>query len=86
MKAIVREPTDDEKTEAESWPVWEKEPSEFPWEYTDRERFLVIEGQATVSCDDGDVSFGAGDFVEMPKGLRCTWKIKEKIKKHYDFG
>ncbi len=69
-----------------AWPVWEKEPSEFPWEYDSEEKFYVIEGRAEVTTDSGTASFGAGDFVTMPSGLKCTWKILEKIRKHYNFG
>jgi len=63
--------------------VWEKEPSEFPYEYDQEETFYVVEGKAVVKTDTDEVEFGAGDVVIMPKGLKCTWKILEKIKKHY---
>jgi hypothetical protein len=39
-----------------------------------------------VKCPEGAVEFGAGDYVVFPVGLKCTWEIKEKIKKHYNFG
>ncbi|MDH5793723.1 MAG: cupin domain-containing protein [Candidatus Bathyarchaeota archaeon] len=31
-------------------------------------------------------AFAAGDYVIFPKGLKCTWEIKKRIKKHYKFG
>jgi hypothetical protein len=31
MPIEVRQPTEEEKIEAATWPEWEKEPSEFPW-------------------------------------------------------
>jgi len=83
----VEKPTDEQIAEAKSWPVWEKEVSEFPWEYANQEEFLVIEGKATVTPEGGEpASFGPGDFVTMPKDMKCTWKVTEPIKKHYRFG
>ena len=76
-----------EKLGCRSWPVWEKEPSTFPWHYDSRETFLVLEGKVTVTPDGGEpVSFGAGDLVVCPAGMSCTWNVREKIRKHYNFG
>lgn len=70
-----------------SQPIWEKEVSEFDWEYSDKESCYILEGAATVILADGEtVSFEAGDFVVFPKGLKCVWKITKNIKKHYVFG
>lgn len=70
-----------------SWAVWEKEVSEFPWSYDTKERFYVLEGKATVKTTEGEtVTFQAGDFVEIPAGVKCTWKITEDIRKHYKLG
>jgi uncharacterized cupin superfamily protein len=87
MKMEVRKPTDKDKKEAEGWGIWEKEPSEFPWEYEIKETCLILEGSAEVVSDDGkSISFGPGDLVVFREGLKCRWKIKEKIKKRYKFG
>jgi len=83
MKPKVRKPTRAEQQEAELWPIWEKEESTFPWEYDEQETCLILEGKAAVKCSEG---FGAGDFVVFPVGLKCSWEIKERIKKHYKFG
>jgi uncharacterized cupin superfamily protein len=40
MKPKVKKPTEKEQKEAESWPVWEKEESKFPWEYDMQETCL----------------------------------------------
>lgn len=83
----IKKATQDEIKEAGSWPIWEKEVSEFSWEYNEPETFLVIEGKAEVTAEDeSKVNFEKGDIVKMPKGLRCTWKITEDIKKYYKFG
>lgn len=86
MKPKIKKPTKKEISEAKNWPIWEKEESEFPWEYDTKETCLILKGKATVETLEGEVEFGKGDYVEFPKGLHCTWKIKEKIKKHYNFG
>lgn len=86
MKIIVRRPTEQESEEAHSWPIWEKSPSEFPWQYDEKETCLIIEGSAEVKTDEGSITFQEGDYVIFPKGLRCDWHIKEKIKKYYKFG
>jgi uncharacterized cupin superfamily protein len=86
MKAKVRKPTEKETKEAESWPIWEKEESEFPWEYDMQETCLILEGKAVVKTSEENIEFGAGDYVVFPEGLICKWEIKKKIKKHYKFG
>jgi len=86
MNIQVRKPTAEEKKTASTWPIWEKEPSTFPWSYDEKETCLILEGKATVKTPDGEVKFGAGDYVIFPVGLSCTWKVEQRIKKHYKFG
>jgi len=70
-----------------SWPIWEKEVSRFPWFYGEPEECFLLEGKVVVETDDGKrVSFGAGDYVRFPQGLKCRWDIQEKVRKHYNFG
>lgn len=69
-----------------SWPIWEKEISEFDWYYDSTEECLLLEGEVEVDTADGNrVTFGKGDFVTFPKGLSCRWKITSPVKKHYNF-
>lgn len=86
MKPKVRKPTKTELEAAESWAIWEKEESEFPWEYFEQETCLILEGNAVVKTSEESVEFGPGDYVVFPKGLKCTWEIKKRIRKHYKFG
>ena len=87
MKPTIRKPTEEEKKQAESWPIWEKEVSEFPWEYSEQETCLILEGKVIVTNEEGEeFSFGDGDWVVLPKGMKCKWKISEAMKKHYNFG
>ncbi len=88
MKIEVKKLTDAEKEEMGiySWPVWTKEVSEFDWSYDEKESCLLLEGKVTVTTPEETVDFGKGDFVVFPKGLQCTWHVKESVKKHYRFG
>lgn len=87
MKIQIRKPTEEEVKISESWPIWSKEISEFPWSYNEKETCLVLEGRAEVETSEGEkMDFGSGDFVVFPAGLECRWKIIEPIKKKYNFG
>jgi len=69
------------------WPLWEKEVSSFPWEYSDTESCYILQGEVTVTPKDGQpVNIKPGDFVVFPAGMQCQWDIKTPIRKHYSFG
>lgn len=69
-----------------NWPIWEKGISCFDWHYDDIEECYLLQGRVIVTLKGGEsVSFSKGDFVTFPKGLSCTWDIKEPVKKHYTF-
>jgi uncharacterized cupin superfamily protein len=69
------------------WPIWTKEISEFPWSYDASETCYVLEGHVVVTPKDGEpVEIQAGDLVTFPRGMACSWKITQPIKKHYRFG
>ncbi len=85
---IKRNPDQEELDElgVEDWPVWTKEESEFPWEYDTEEVCYVLEGRVTVTPDEGGpVEIMKGDLVRFPKGMSCTWKVTEPIRKRYNF-
>jgi len=88
MKIEIKRP-DQEEVKAkgiESWPVWEKEVSRFDWYYDSTEECYLLQGSVEVITENGEkVRFGKGDFVTFPKGLSCTWDIKEPVRKHYNF-
>jgi uncharacterized cupin superfamily protein len=87
MKVEIKKPTEEEKSKAETWPIWEKEASEFPWEYSDKETCLILEGDVEVTNEEGETfKFGAGDWVVFPQGMKCKWKINKAVRKHYNFG
>jgi uncharacterized protein len=71
----------------DGWSIWEKEASEFPWEYFEDETCYILEGRAIVTPEGGPpVEIGRGDLVTLPSDLICTWKIIEPIRKRYRIG
>jgi uncharacterized cupin superfamily protein len=88
-KIIVKKLTDEEKKEMniESWGIWEKEISTFPWSYSQEEQCYITEGAAKITdTQTGEsVKIGVDDFVIFQSGLECTWEITQPIKKYYKF-
>ena len=88
-KVKVEKPAKDklDRLGVNKWGKWECDVKKFDWEYDDDETFYVLEGRVKVVTDDGEeVEFGKGDLVRFPKGVKCTWDVKEKIRKLYRFG
>jgi hypothetical protein len=70
----------------ETWPIWSKEVSVFPWSYDSTETCYLLAGEAIVTPDGGEpVQIGQGDLVTFPIGMACTWDIRRPVKKHYQF-
>jgi len=70
----------------DSWQSWDCGPSEFPWEYSTDEICYVKKGKVIVIEENGEkVEINAGEIVIFPKGLKCTWKVIERIEKVYNF-
>lgn len=88
MKIAVEKPDPKklEKLGVAKWSIWEKGVCEFDWHYDEREICYFLEGEVTVTTENGDVSFGKGDLVIFPPGLSCRWKIRKAVRKHYVFG
>lgn len=69
-----------------TWPIWEKEVSEFPWSYESKETCYFLEGEVEVTPDGGRaVTIAKGDLVTFPKGMSCHWNIRKPVRKHYLF-
>lgn len=86
---IVRKSDTKEAQACKAWPIWTSAVCDFDWEYDDRETCLILEGQVTITdrpASGHSVSFGAGDLVVFPKGLKCIWKVGKPVRKHYNFG
>ena len=83
---IVKKPSEEETKQCQSWPVWECQPSNFDWVYTEKETCLLIDGDVSVTDGSDSVSFGPGDLVIFPEGLECNWNVRKAVKKYYNFG
>lgn len=82
----VISPDTQQLEEVSQWPVWEKEPSEFDWDYTEKEVFYILEGAANLSSAIGlQQSLKAGDLVTVEQGIVVHWQITAPIRKHYKF-
>jgi uncharacterized protein len=91
MQQILVEHTPNEKeltaSGIKTWPIWEKEVSEFPWHYDEKETCYLLEGDVTVTPEGGEpVRFGKGDLVTFLAGMSCTWRVHKAVQKHYKFG
>ena len=70
-----------------NWPIWTCEESSFDWTYDDKETCLLLEGEVTVTPEEGEpVNFGAGDLVVFPAGMDGRWDVHKAIRKHYRLG
>ncbi len=67
------------------WATWEKEVSVFPWTFPEQEMAYILEGECVITPDNGGeaVTFGKGDLVTFPAGLRCRWEVVQPLRKHY---
>lgn len=66
------------------WPTWEKEVSVFPWVFPEQEVAYILEGECIITPEGGvAVTFGKGDLVTFPAGLKASWEVKKPLHKHY---
>lgn len=83
---IISAPSPDllEKQHVFSWPTWEKEPSEFIWQFSEREIAYLVEGEVFVTPEGTKevLHFKKGDVGYFDAGLRCKWQITKPLKKH----
>ncbi len=69
------------------WPIWGKDPSEFPWTYGEQEICYFLSGDVTVTPEGGEpVQMGKGDLVTFPAGMSCHWEIRQTVRKRYQLG
>ncbi len=88
MEIEVKKPAQAELTTlgVMAWPVWEKDVSSFGWHYDEKEICYFLEGEVEIDTPSGrKIKIGKGNLVTFPKGLSCTWHIKKKVRKHYNF-
>lgn len=66
------------------WPTWKKEVSTFDWHFPEQEIAYILQGSCIITPTNGSpVSFGRGDLVTFPAGLKASWQVLEPLHKHY---
>lgn len=66
------------------WPTWEKEVSTFPWTFPEQEMAWILEGECVITPEGGTpVTFGKGDLVTFPAGMKASWEVRKPLRKHY---
>ncbi len=66
--------------------IWECEPGTYHATYTAYEYVVLIEGRIVITPDGGaPVTVTAGDAFVVEPDFKGTWKIEEKVRKHFDF-
>ena len=58
----------------------------FPGRIQYRNHVIYWKVRFEVNTETGTIFFGKGDYVVFPKGISCTWKVLEPVKKHYTMG
>ncbi len=62
--------------------VWSCEPGSFTWDYTWDETIYFIEGEATITDQDGNsVTYKVGDMFFVPIGTSTTWEVTKPVRK-----
>ena len=66
------------------WATWQKEVSTFDWTFHEQEIAYILEGDCVITPTGGaPVSFGKGDLVTFPAGMKASWEVKQPLHKHY---
>ena len=66
------------------WATWQKEVSVFPWMFPEQEIAYILEGECVITPTGGTpVSFGKGDLVTFPAGMKASWQVVKPLHKHY---
>ena len=66
------------------WPTWQKEVSTFDWTFPEQEIAYILAGECVITPAGGaPVSFGKGDLVTFPAGLKVSWQVIQPLDKHY---
>lgn len=74
----------DDKARGLSAGIWEAEANASHWtNYPVNEFMLVLEGEVVIVEETGETRIGSGESFIIPKGLRCKWTQKNRVKKFF---
>ena len=66
------------------WSTWQKEVSTFDWTFHEQEIAYILDGECVITPTVGTpVSFGKGDLVTFPAGMKASWQVIQPLHKHY---
>lgn len=69
-----------------AWEIWDCPVSEFRLDFDETEQSYILEGEIVVTPDgEPSVTFGPGDYVVYPDGLKSMWKVTKQLRKHYSY-
>jgi hypothetical protein len=64
--------------------LWTCEPGKFEWTFGWDEFVHVLEGEFTITEEDGaSYTLSAGDMAHFPIGLKTDWHVKQPVKKFF---
>lgn len=64
--------------------VWEAEANETHWiDYPVHEFMVLLEGEVTILEEGRSTRIRAGESFAIPKGLRCRWMQKARVRKFF---
>jgi uncharacterized cupin superfamily protein len=64
--------------------LWSCEPGQFTWTFTWDEFVRVLEGEVTITENDGEsYKLRAGDLAHFPIGMTTRWDVSKTIKKFF---
>ncbi len=74
----------DDKAHGLSAGLWEAEANIGHWtNYAVNEFMLVLEGEVVIVTETGEVRVRPGESFVIPKGLRCRWTQKGRVRKFF---
>ena len=88
---VVKKPAQSrlDALDVKKWPTWQKEVSIFDWTFHEQEIAYILEGECVITPKNGSlagnapVSFGKGDLVTFPAGMKASWQVVQPLHKHY---
>ena len=64
--------------------LWDCTAGTYTWEYGWEEFFMVLEGEVSITCDNGQIlNLQEGDFAHLPIGLKTEWHVPNYVRKTF---
>ena len=64
--------------------VWTCTPGSFNWDYTWDETICVLQGEVTITDQEGNAStYAHGDLIFIPSGAKTKWVVTKTVRKAF---